>query len=897
MRRMRSSLARLTIGLASWLALPGAGAWAVTMPQSLDSCEEMLRAKPGDPTVWRCFWYVGRSKGKGPEAARRLRAQLQIEPANAAVLLNLGRIEADQGMDEARAHMEEAVRIFQRDRFDAGEFSARLALTFFCAIRNDHACEQAQFPRLNEIAAASGNADFRANVLVHEALHAGHETDFGRELALMKQAEAVPLPEGPYYLKGHIQSGLVGIYWALGRHREAFEAAKLQAENCRLMGDTFEEAHALHNMSLLGRRLIDSGDLDSAQVEAMTRAALDAAQRSGNIRAEASVRLSLAQEKSLSLTARRREAARALELGRRGRLTSQTCFALRQLATIGLTQDPEQMEESLALVDEAIALAERAGELLQIARGWIVRASFGWHRGEPGQALRDSLTALDAVERVRDLQPDDQVRTRFAMGWTLPYYRFSGQVLERAQRDGGKVGIATGFAIMERLRGRVLLDAMDAMKVTQALSPDVPDLRRPRIPPLEEVQGALDTGEAILAFQVAADPTDEVEGALFEGGSWLLVVTRDGAEVHRLPSRSLLQAEVTLYEALIQRRDGSDLAGAVSLYGDLLADALPTLPSEVRRLIVIPDDVLHRLPFDALREAPAAAPIGARYEISIAPSATLWMRWRQADRVPTPRAVLALADPDLSTPGASAPEVWRAAGAGGMPGGHGRLPRARREARSVTGIVGGASLMVTGGAASESFLKSADFSRFGMVHLAAHAVVDEQRPERSAVLLASDDPREDGLLQMRDVAGLQLGGRAIVLAACGSSSGALFRGEGAMSLARAFFQAGARAVVGSLWPLRDDESARFIDALYRHLARGGSMAGSLAAARRGMIERNAPTAAWAGLVVLGDGDMIPMPADPRGAGGTATSWWLAAGAAVLVSVMLAGALRRRRRRG
>jgi CHAT domain-containing protein len=118
---------------------------------------------------------------------------------------------------------------------------------------------------------------------------------------------------------------------------------------------------------------------------------------------------------------------------------------------------------------------------------------------------------------------------------------------------------------------------------------------------------------------------------------------------------------------------------------------------------------------------------------------------------------------------------------------------------------------------------------------------------------------EDGLLQIREIVDLRLGGRAVVLASCRSASGTLLRGEGVMGLARAFFQAGSHAVVASLWPLRDDEAAQLFDRFYEHLGRGDSLAAALQAAQRDLIAAKAPAAAWAGLEVLGDGDLVPLP--------------------------------------
>src|SRR6185295_5855828 len=84
------------------------------------------------------------------------------------------------------------------------------------------------------------------------------------------------------------------------------------------------------------------------------------------------------------------------------------------------------------------------------------------------------------------------------------------------------------------------------------------------------------------------------------------------------------------------------------LFRDLLRPALSALPPGVDRLVVVPDDLLHRLPFAALREAKDREPLGARFEVAIVPSATLWLRWRQASRVAGAQSALVLADPAVA---------------------------------------------------------------------------------------------------------------------------------------------------------------------------------------------------------------------------------------------------------
>ena len=104
-----------------------------------------------------------------------------------------------------------------------------------------------------------------------------------------------------------------------------------------------------------------------------------------------------------------------------------------------------------------------------------------------------------------------------------------------------------------------------------------------------------------------------------------------------------------------------------------------------------------------------------------------------------------------------------------------------------------------------------------------------------------------------------------------------------MSLARAFFQAGARAVVGSQWPLRDDEAAQLIAAFYRYLGRGLSVDEALGTAQQDLIESGQPEEAWAGLTVFGDGSFIPFPGGHETAG--FRLWWVFPAVALVTLVI------------
>jgi CHAT domain-containing protein len=568
------------------------------------------------------------------------------------------------------------------------------------------------------------------------------------------------------------------------------------------------------------------------------------------------------------------------------------------------------LEAALAILDEAIALAQRSGWPQEIARAYMTKAEIGTGRLPRSAVIADFLAAIEQVEKLRDLQSNRHIRGRFLWDWVSAYYRLARFALETPGSNLAEGDLDLALATMERLRGRLLIDLLDSAGATEVAfpagaerdtfvevrrriaatqrrlfspglspadrraanadlerleleesylvtrlgrsSPSYATLSRGQIPTIENLQDLLDEDQALIAYQVSPPDAAGVRSA------WAVVLSRDGKSVHPLPDGGQLEERLAIFSGLLHRRDTLERDAAARLYDDLMAGPLSGLGDTITRLVIIPDGALHRLPFGALRGGASREPLAVRYEISLIPSASLWAHWKRIAPGELGPAVLALADPSLPGMGAAPPAAERFASlTDGVQ--LGRLPHARDEARAVVRRIGGASRLLTGDQASERFLKDADLNRFGVLHFATHAVVDDREPQRSAIVLAPGSPEEDGLLQLREIVAMDLTGKIVVLSACSSASGELTAGEGVVGLARGLFQAGARAVVGSLWPLRDDEAAILVEALAGELSRGASIGTALTAARRARIAAGAPSAAWAGLVVLGDADLVPLP--------------------------------------
>src|SRR5262249_4913044 len=127
--------------------------------------------------------------------------------------------------------------------------------------------------------------------------------------------------------------------------------------------------------------------------------------------------------------------------------------------------------------------------------------------------------------------------------------------------------------------------------------------------------------------------------------------------------------------------------------------------------------------------------------------------------------------------------------------------------------------------------------RHPILHFAGHAIVDRESPLSSYLLLAPAPGERSGELYAHDLIGHHLNEtRLAVLSACNTADGATV-GEGVLSLARAFLEAGVPTVVASLASIDDAEAARFLDLFYRELAMGRLPVEALRRAQRTLLTR------------------------------------------------------------
>jgi CHAT domain-containing protein len=109
---------------------------------------------------------------------------------------------------------------------------------------------------------------------------------------------------------------------------------------------------------------------------------------------------------------------------------------------------------------------------------------------------------------------------------------------------------------------------------------------------------------------------------------------------------------------------------------------------------------------------------------------------------------------------------------------------------------------------------------YQILHFATHAYIPPDAPEKTGIVLVRTSDkwgRQPAYLRLTDIYNLRLNADIVVLSACDTGVGRRFRGEGTMSLGRAFMYAGSPRVVATLWPIDDTATAQFMHYFYAAL--------------------------------------------------------------------------------
>ncbi len=134
--------------------------------------------------------------------------------------------------------------------------------------------------------------------------------------------------------------------------------------------------------------------------------------------------------------------------------------------------------------------------------------------------------------------------------------------------------------------------------------------------------------------------------------------------------------------------------------------------------------------------------------------------------------------------------------------------------------------------ASEKAVKNLNLKKYKILHFATHGLVNEIKPEYSAILLAQDtssktdslalllanvEQQNEGFLYQSEIYNLNLNANLVVLSACETALGKISEGEGVIGLTRALLYAGTRNIIVSLWQVNDKSTKNLMIYFYKNM--------------------------------------------------------------------------------
>ncbi len=187
----------------------------------------------------------------------------------------------------------------------------------------------------------------------------------------------------------------------------------------------------------------------------------------------------------------------------------------------------------------------------------------------------------------------------------------------------------------------------------------------------------------------------------------------------------------------------------------------------------------------------------------------------------------------------------------------GPLPDAEMEVGALKRIWGSSSSLVLVGPNARKSAFRQEASKYKIIHLATHGILDDTSPMYSRLIMAraENDPTDDGLLEAREVMQLTLHADLVVLSACQTARGRVGAGEGIIGMSWAFFVAGVPTMVASQWKVDSASTAKLMIDFHKRLREETTTSKAAILQQASLVLMKEPRYRhpyfWAGFVLMG----------------------------------------------
>ncbi len=472
-------------------------------------------------------------------------------------------------------------------------------------------------------------------------------------------------------------------------------------------------------------------------------------------------------------------------------------------------------KEALPVLDDAIDFYRQRRLFPDLASAYLSRARARLAAESIGRAESDLRSAVELFESQRaSIEDEGQQRFYAETGQEL-FDELIALVASRAQDAEESLEVAE--------RARLVQARMQRVSGELAVAPAIDDAMKS----LRLDLAGLTENAALIEYAWLPDR--------------LLIWTVHGGRVE-LTVRHVQRDQLEdLVRAFVHGLRSSEVDQELNakLFTILLPDGLRERLSATV-LYIVPDKSLNGVPFAALRDVSSGRYLIEDLAISVAPSALALLRILERESAHTVSEIdgaTLVGDPDFDR--TLFPHLPR-------------LPGASEEIRQVADLYDKVTVLQGETASRQSLLQLLD--RHAVFHYAGHAVGNTLRPAHSYLVLAADpDSDEPDLLFAHEIENRRFRHlRLVVLSACDTIGASDSRVVGLSGLARPFIDAGASAVVGSLWAVEDRVAQQLLPEFHRQLRVQGNAAEALRQAQLALM-RSEPegAAAWGSFQLIG----------------------------------------------
>lgn len=227
-------------------------------------------------------------------------------------------------------------------------------------------------------------------------------------------------------------------------------------------------------------------------------------------------------------------------------------------------------------------------------------------------------------------------------------------------------------------------------------------------------------------------------------------------------------------------------------------------------LIIIPTDELFYIPFYALKNKDSGQYLLDEYKgvISCSISSTVYAGLFHQKKTDFTQEYIGIGHPDYQDK-------------------YSDLKFSGKELEEIQILFGNSGEIFTREQANEILVQKHDFTPYRYIHFSCHGINygNSGFLNFPALVLArgSENDKNDGFLKYDEISPLELNADMVLLSACRTGLGKMVKGDGLVGLNQAFFIAGARSVISSLWNVDDYFTKVLVTDFFKSIKAGNTI--------------------------------------------------------------------------